>query len=76
MHAATMTSERLQRLRRVLADGKPHSTRDIARRSHVLAISACVAELRANGAEIVCERLRVGDRWVFFYTMLKGPASE
>jgi len=73
MHAATMTSSRLQRVRKMLADGKPHSTRDIARRTHVLAISACVSELRANGAEIQCQRTRVGEKWVFFYTMLRGP---
>jgi len=75
MHAATLSSNRLQRVRRLLADGRPHSTRDISRRTHVLAISACVAELRQNGAEIVCQRERVGEKWVFFYTMTKGPTD-
>ncbi|KAF0674410.1 hypothetical protein [Profundibacterium mesophilum] len=51
----------------------PHSTRDIARRSHVCAINSCVAELRQHGAEIHCERLRVRDEWRFFYTMTRGP---
>lgn len=73
MHAARLTSPRLQRVRKLLADGRPHSTRDIARRTYVLAISACVSELRENGAEIHCERKLVGEKWVFFYTMTKGP---
>lgn len=73
MHAARSTSPRLSRLVRLLKDGRPHSTRDIARRAHVLAISASVSELRFRGAEIHCERQKVGDRWVFFYTMTKEP---
>ena len=76
MHAAPLTSPRLARVLRLLADNRPHSTRDIARRTHVLAISACVAELRYHGAEIGCQRARVGDKWVFFYTMTKGPTAS
>jgi hypothetical protein len=34
-----------------------------------------VAELRAHGAEIHCERRRVGDAWRFYYTMTKGPGG-
>lgn len=75
MHAAPLTSARLTRVRLLLADGRPHSTRDIARRTHVLAISACVAELRQHGAEIICERRKVGDNFRFFYTMTKGPTD-
>lgn len=75
MHAASLSSDRLQRVRKLLADGRPHSTRDIARRTHVLAISACVAELRQHGAEIVCQRERVNEKWVFFYTMIKDVVS-
>ncbi|MFA8441565.1 hypothetical protein [Yoonia sp.] len=73
MHAASLRSPRLQRLLKVLKDGHPHSTREIARKSHILAISACVAELRQHGADIICERKKVDDRFVFFYTMLEGP---
>lgn len=77
MHAASLSSPRLQCLLAVLRDGLPHSTRDIARQSGILAISASVAELRQHGADIVCERKQVvkrGERiWVFFYTMLEGP---
>ena len=73
MHAAPLTSPRLKRLLLLLSDGRPHSTRAIARRAHIMAISACVAELRQHGAEITCERKRIGDQWRFFYTMTKGP---
>lgn len=73
MHAASLTSDRLQRILRVLADGKAHTTRDIARKAHVCAINSCVAELRQHGAEIRCERKLVGRDWRFFYTMTKGP---
>lgn len=73
MHAATMTSERLQRVKRLLSDGKPHSTRDIMRRAHVCAINSCVAELRQRGAEITCERRKIKDQFIFFYTMLTPP---
>ena len=75
MHAASLSSDRLRRVRKLLADGRPHSTRDIARRTRVLAISACVAELRHHGADIVCQREKVGDRWIFFYTMLKDATT-
>ncbi len=75
MHAAKMTSDRLQRVKRLLADGKPHSTRDIMRRSHVCAINSCVAELRVHGAEITCERRKVKDKFIFFYTMLTPPVE-
>lgn len=73
MKAATMTSDRLQRVKRLLSDGKPHSTRDIMRRAYVCAISSCVAELRVNGAEIICERQMIKGKFIFFYTMLTPP---
>ncbi|MFG5381017.1 hypothetical protein [Yoonia sp. R2-816] len=77
MHAASLTSWRLQALIKVLSDGHPHSTKEIARKSKVLAISACVSELRQHGAEIICERKMVEEqgipKWVFFYTMLEAP---
>lgn len=71
--AATMSSERLQRVSRLLSDGKPHSTREIMQRAHVCAISSCVFELRANGAEIICERHMIKGKQLFFYTMLTPP---
>lgn len=74
MHAARLTSPRLQRVLALLRDGRPHTTRDIVRKARVMAVNACVSELRFHGAEINCrsEVLPSGQRR-FYYTMTKGP---
>jgi hypothetical protein len=55
MNAARISSSaRLRRVLCLLRDGREHSTRDIADGAHVCAVSACVAELRANGHDIAC----------------------
>lgn len=75
MRAGPLSSPRLQRVLRVLEDGRPHTTRDIVRRARVMAVNACVSELRHHGAEIAC-RSRIEDgRRRFYYTMLKGPKT-
>lgn len=75
MHAAALTSPRLQRALAVLADGRPHSTRDIVRRARVMAVNAVVSELRHHGAEIVCTaEVKDGQRR-FLYTMTKAPKT-
>ncbi len=78
MHAATLQSPRLQKVLRLLADGRPHTTRDIVRRAGVMAVNACVAELRTHGAEITCVRQLApkGFGWVWYYTMTKGPTAK
>lgn len=76
MHAAGLTSPRLQRVLRVLKDGRAHSTREIVRKAGVMAVSAVVAELRQHGARIVCTQQLVDDRRVWFYTMTKGPKDN
>jgi len=73
MHAAPLTSPRLQRVLAVLGDGRGHTTRDIVRRGRVMAVNACVAELRVHGAEIGCVARISAGRRRFFYTMTKGP---
>ena len=73
MHAAGLQSPRLQRVLRVLGDGKPVTTRQIVRRAQVVAVNACVAELRQHGAQIHCEQRLVNGRRRFFYTMKKAP---
>ncbi|KJS43523.1 helix-turn-helix domain-containing protein [Roseovarius sp. BRH_c41] len=73
MHHAPLTSPRLQRVLAVLKDGRPHTTREIVRRAHVVAVNSCISELRANGAEILCTRERKGDRLICRYTMTKAP---
>jgi len=75
MHAAPLTSPRLQRVLAVLSDGRPHTTRTIVRKGRVMAVNACVSELRQHGAEIECRSEIVGGKRRFFYTMLKGPKN-
>ena len=53
MHAAKVgRSPRLKRVLRLLSMGGEHSTRDIVYNAHVMAVSACVSELRQNGIAI------------------------
>lgn len=73
IRAAALTSPRLQRVLTLLKDGKPHTTRDIVRKAGVMAVNACVAELRHHGAEIICDQQVVKGQRRFFYTMTKEP---
>lgn len=73
MHAAPLTSPRLRRVLQLLSDGRPHTTRAIVRNAHVMAVNACVAELRAHGAEIACTAVLVKGQRRFFYRMTKEP---
>ena len=75
MHAAPLTSPRLRRVLSILNDGRPHTTRQIVRRAGVMAVNACVAELRAHGAEILCEARVINGARRFFYTMTKTPRN-
>ncbi|MGR3273346.1 hypothetical protein DU478_17605 [Thalassococcus profundi] len=78
MNNASIKSARLERVRKVLSDGKPHSTWEIMRRGKVAAVSACVAELRCLGARIDCQLRIEGPerRRIFYYTMTKGPRQD
>ncbi|MBN1104730.1 MAG: hypothetical protein JXL84_15030 [Deltaproteobacteria bacterium] len=51
-YAKIEESRRLQRVHRVLFDGKWHGTREIMRAADVCAVNTVVAELRANGCNI------------------------
>ena len=73
MNAAGLHSARLQRVLKLLGDGRPHTTREIVRKARVMAVNACIAELRQHGAEIHCLRRRVNGAWRFYYTMTKRP---
>ncbi len=76
MKAASLTSPRLQRVLKLLSDGYPHTTRDIIRKARVMAVSACVSELRTHGAVITCDRDYVDRQPRFSYTMTKGPCPK
>jgi hypothetical protein len=64
-HARIETSDRLRRVLAVLADGREYTTLDLMAYARVCAVSTAVAELRANGFSISCQRR--GDLW--FYRM-------
>lgn len=64
IHAARIgSSPRLKRVLRLLSMGDWHSTRDIVYNAHVMAVSACISELRANGIA-VASRMQRGN-WYY-----------
>jgi len=68
MRAASLkTSKRLQRVHALLQDGAEYSTRDITTKCDVYAVSAVIAELRANGLHIDCRH----EKGVYYYRLVK-----
>lgn len=64
MNAASIEkSNRLQRVDNLLSTGKKFSTLEIVKFAEVCAVNSVVAELRANGRQITCERK--GDVWYY-----------
>jgi hypothetical protein len=57
------TSERLQRVDQLLADGREYSTLDIVYGAQVCAVNSIIAELRDNGRNIRCRR--EGNLWFY-----------
>ena len=77
LHAARIaTSDRLRRVHDLLADYNEHSTLEIVATAQVCAVNSIIAELRANGAVIVCTQRRDPEsgRRSWYYRML-APAS-
>jgi hypothetical protein len=62
-YANIESSDRLQRVAQVLAQGGEFSTLDIIKKANVCAVNSIVSELRQNGYEIHCERR--GERWFY-----------
>ena len=62
-YARLESSPRLQRLAEALADGREHSTLDLALRAGICAVNSAIAELRNNGYDIDCTRR--GDLWFY-----------
>ena len=61
IHAGRIeSSPRLQRVLAVLERGGKWTTRQIVEHAQVMAVSACVAELRANGVNVQCECIARG----------------
>lgn len=78
MHAARlMYSPRLLRVLAVLADGRPHSTREIVEEANVCAVNSCIAELRANGASVTClQEVNAAGERRWYYTMTARPRDD
>ncbi len=78
MHAARLhRSPRLKRVHGLLGDGAERSTLEIITGARVCAVNACIAELRANGAEIACRQTvsARGER-IWLYRMVRpAPPS-
>lgn len=77
IHAATLSSPRLQRFLQLMRDGQWRTTRSIIRGARVCAVNAVVSELRVHGAEIECEQRpsRSGQGRVWYYRMTKEPVG-
>lgn len=73
--ARLSTSARLQRVHRLLRDGRARSTLEIVRDAQICAACAAIAELRANGAVIECRQVRTVSGRVWFYRMVR-PAPD
>ena len=71
-HARLQTSDRLQRVARLLEGGREYSTSEIVQYANVCAVNSAIAELRANGFDIACRRQ--GDVW--FYRLQTQPTVE
>jgi hypothetical protein len=63
-HAARISSsDRLQRVDALLADGREYSTLEIIQACEVCAVNSIIDELRANGRVIACRREK--NRWLY-----------
>lgn len=70
-YARIEKSARLQKLYAFLADGKPHTTKEIGDVTDIEAVGSAIGELRRNGFRIVCRQTRGGhDSRVFEYQLI------
>ena len=75
-HARLEKSDRLQRALKVLQEAKGRvSTRTLMRKANICAVNSVIAELRENGADILCEQTVKNGERRFFYTLIKSPES-
>jgi len=64
MNAANLSkSERLKRVDDLLSDGQHHNTMSIIEAACVCAVNSIISELRANGRNITCRRVK--DVWLY-----------
>lgn len=74
-HARLESSARLRRLAVALGKRQWLTTRDIVRAARIMAVSAAVAELRANGWSILCRR-RPGNDCIYEYRATSIPGRH
>lgn len=73
-HARLSQSPRLQRTLRVLQEANGEiSTYELSRRAEICAVSAVIAELRVNGADIRCRQDAKDGKRRFFYSLISAP---
>lgn len=75
IHAARIeNSPRLQRLHKLLSDGRECSTREIIREADVCAVNTAIGELRdpKNGCVIACRRV---SRY-YYYKLLEDHTQQ
>lgn len=72
MNAASMSSKRLKRVLAALQGARELSTRQIVERAQVMAVSACVAELREHGHVILCRRVMRKNAPVWLYSLVRA----
>ena len=65
--AALETSDRLQRVLKLLSRGGEFTTLEIIQKAGVCAVNSIISELRQNGYDISC--VRRANKW--FYRMIK-----
>lgn len=66
-HANLETSDRLQRTLAALQSAEELSTWELSQRARIMAVSAAVSELRANGIDV---RSRVENK-VWYYSLVR-----
>ncbi len=71
MHYRKLSNPTIKRVLKLLMTGKEFTTRDIDRKARVCAVSAVVAEIRANGVGVDCTQ-RKGR---FYYRLGKYKAA-
>lgn len=73
-HARLSSSPRLKRtLIALKRAGGEISTMELIREAQICAVNSVIAELRANGAEIICRQASEDGRRTWFYTLIKAP---
>ncbi len=65
-YAKLRNSERLQKVLKLLSDGRAYTTKEIIEAADVCAVNSIAAELRENGIPVTCRPVK-GCKGVFEY---------